>query len=108
MSEKKSIQMRGELWALIAFFAFTASNLFDKLGLSSGANPFAALIVKDSLIFLTSVFMSLKLGLYKKCFSKSSPDYCGFRAPGPSSSAVPSWMVSVLPSSMWLFLLAAW
>ena len=83
MSEKKSIQMRGELWALIAFFAFTASNLFDKLGLSSGANPFAALIVKDSLIFLTSVFMSLKLGLYKKCFSKSSPDYCGFKGAWP-------------------------
>ena len=75
--------MRGELWALIAFFAFTASNLFDKLGLSSGANPFAALIVKDSLIFLTSVFMSLKLGLYKKCFSKSSPDYCGFKGAWP-------------------------
>ena len=92
--------MRGELWALIAFFAFTASNLFDKLGLSSGANPFAALIVKDSLIFLTVCIRSASASLL--LITADS------RAPGPSSSAVPSWMVSVLPSSMWLFLLAAW
>lgn len=75
--------MSGELCALVAFFGFTASNLFDKLGLSGGADPFAALIYKDCLIFLLSVFMSFKLGLYKKCFSKSSPDYCGFKGAWP-------------------------
>ena len=75
--------MSGELCALVAFFGFTASNLFDKFGLSSGADPFAALIYKDCLIFLLSVFMSLKLGLYKKCFNKLSPEYCGMKGAWP-------------------------
>lgn len=84
MKEKsKSFEMRGESWALLAFLGFTASNLFDKLGLTSGADPFACLIFKDSLVFLLAVFMSLKNGLYKKCFSKSSPDYCGLKGAWP-------------------------
>lgn len=75
--------MSGEMCALVAFFAFTASNLFDKFGLSSGANAFAALIFKDGLIFLFSIFMAVKLGQYKRFFSKSSPEYCGFKGAWP-------------------------
>jgi len=79
--QKKS--MSGELYALIAFFSFTAANLFDKFGLSSGMNAYAALIYKDFIIFVVAIVICLKKGLYKKLLNKDSPDYVGWKGIWP-------------------------
>lgn len=81
MKEKR--KLTGEQYALIAFFSFTAANLFDKFGLSSGINAFAALIFKDFIIWIVAVVICFRKKLFARYYNKKSPEYVGWKGIWP-------------------------